>query len=48
MDLENRLNSEMNRQVVWMMSLRYEAHISALLILKAALSVSHDQHSISP
>jgi hypothetical protein len=34
MDLENRLNSEMNRQVVWMMSLRYAAHISALLILK--------------
>ena len=34
MDLESRLNSEMNRKLFWMMSLRYAAHISALLVLK--------------
>jgi hypothetical protein len=34
MDLKSRLNSEMNRKLFWMMSLRYAAHISALLVLK--------------
>ncbi len=34
MDLGSRLNSEMNRKLFWMMSLRYAAHISALLVLK--------------
>jgi hypothetical protein len=32
-DLEGRLNSEMNRKLFWMMSLRYAANISALLAL---------------
>ena len=32
-DLESRLNSEMNRKLFWMMSLRYAASISALLAL---------------
>lgn len=32
-DLEIRLNSEMNRKLFWMMSLRYAASISALLAL---------------
>jgi hypothetical protein len=32
-ELENRLNSEMNRKLFWMMSLRYAANISALLAL---------------
>ena len=36
MELENRLNSGMNRKLFWMMSLRYAAHISALLVLKRA------------
>jgi hypothetical protein len=32
-DLNDRLNSEMNRKLFWMMSLRYAANISALLTL---------------
>jgi hypothetical protein len=32
-DLDSRLNSEMNRKLFWMMSLRYAAGISALLAL---------------
>jgi hypothetical protein len=32
-ELKNRLNSEMNWKLFWMMSLRYAAHISALLAL---------------
>jgi hypothetical protein len=32
-DLEEHLNSEMNRKLFWMMSLRYAANISALLAL---------------
>jgi hypothetical protein len=33
MDLKDRLNSDMNRKLFWMMSLRYAASISALLEL---------------
>jgi hypothetical protein len=32
-DLQNRLQSEMNRKLFWMMSLRYAASVSALLVL---------------
>lgn len=32
-DLENRINSETNRKLFWMMSLRYAASIAALLAL---------------
>ena len=36
-DLKGRLNSEMNRKLFWMMSLRYAASISALLALAPGL-----------
>ncbi len=32
-NLDNQLNSEMNRKLFWMMSLRYAASVSALLVL---------------
>lgn len=42
-DLDSHLHSERNRKLFWMMSLRYAAHISALLALKTEVSLSETE-----
>lgn len=44
-DLENRLNSAMNRKLFWMMSLRYAANIATLLVLDPSQSESLPNNS---
>jgi len=42
-ELDERLNSEMNRKLFWMMSLRYAANISALLMLSPSNDSTPEQ-----